>query len=136
MFKKIKSIFKGKEKEKKKSKQKQPEKKSGAQKTPVKPSPKKILTETNTILNAPHISEKATRLTDQNKYVFKISFRANKIQAKQAIENIYGVKVEKINIINVPRKNKAFQGIQGFKSGYKKAIVSLAKGESIEMVSG
>ena len=69
------------------------------------------------ILKEPHVSEKATFLTDQNKYVFKIHSRANKIETKKAIESFYGVKVKNVNIINIHRKKRMLRGIKGFKTG-------------------
>ncbi len=114
---------------------------SGREKPPVKKPPvkrppvkKKDLREIYKILKEPHISEKATVLTDQNKYVFKIMPRANKVETKKAVENLYGVRVKDVNIINVHRKRKVLRGVEGFKTGYKKAIVTLKEGEKIEIV--
>ena len=110
--------------------------KEKVKKPPVKRPPvkKKDLREVYKILKEPHISEKATVLTDQNKYVFKIMPRANKVETKKAIENLYGVRVKDVNIINVHRKRKVLRGVEGFKTGYKKAIVTLKEGEKIEIV--
>ena len=149
LFKKLTSIFKPKKPAKKPVKKPRPtarlaakradqpkaDKKKEAEK-PVKRPPvkKKDLREIYKILKEPHISEKATVLTDQNKYVFKIMPRANKVETKKAVENLYGVRVKDVNIINVHRKRKVLRGVEGFKTGYKKAIVTLKEGEKIEIV--
>lgn len=135
LFKKLKSLFKKPkkvEKPKKKVKVVKPEiKKPPVKRPPVK---KKVLRDAYKILKEPHISEKATILTDENQYVFKVYPRANKVEAKKAVENIYGVRVKDVNIINVHRKRRVLRGIEGFKPGYKKAVVTLEKGEKIEII--
>ena len=85
------------------------------------------------ILKAPHITEKATNLTEKNQHVFKIGKKANKNEIKKAIENLYKVKVLDVKIINVPAKRRQFGGISGWRKGYKKAIVKLEKGQKIEI---
>ena len=87
------------------------------------------------ILAKPHVTEKTTNLETQGKYIFRVYFNANKQEIKKAIRDLYGVKVEKINIINVPRKPRKLGRSQGYKSGYKKAIITLEKGEKIEVIS-
>lgn len=133
LFKKFKALFK---KLKKKPIPKPKEKVEGVKKPPVKRPPvkKKDLREIYRILKEPHISEKATVLAEQNKYIFKVYPQANKIETKKAIENLYGVKVKDVNIINVHRKRRVLRGVEGFKTGYKKAIVTLEKGEKIEII--
>ena len=84
----------------------------------------------------PIITEKATILSDQNKTVFKVHKGANKINIKKNIEKIFKVKVVKINIVNLKRKRKLKQGKLSFKPGYKKAIVTLKKGQSIDLTAG
>jgi len=130
MLKKFKALFK------KKKSIKKPAPKPEVKKPPVKRPPvkRRVLREAYKILKEPHISEKATVLTDRNKYIFKVYPQANKIEAKKAIENLYGVRVKDVNIINVHRKKRILRGIEGFKSGYKKAIVTLEKGEKIEII--
>ena len=84
------------------------------------------------IVKHPIITEKATELNKENKYVFCVDKKANKHQIKKAIEEIYKVKVEKVFVINVkPKKRRYRFFIEGFKSGYKKAIVQLKEGEKI-----
>jgi len=108
-------------------------KKKTTEKKPVS-SPKKVTVRAFRILKEPHVSEKATVLTDNNKYVFKVYPNANKNETKKAVEDIYGVRVKNVNIINVHRKMKVLRNIKGYKSGYKKAIVTLEKGEKIEII--
>ena len=71
-----------------------------------------------------------------NKYVFKVSPRANKNEVKKAIEEVYGVKVEKINNINIPRKKRVRGRTEGWKPGYKKAVVTLKEGDKIDLFEG
>ena len=84
----------------------------------------------------PIITEKATILSEQNKTVFKVHSKANKKTIKKNIEKIFKVKVIKVNIINLKSKTKLKQGKLSTKSGYKKAIVTLKKGQSIDLSSG
>jgi len=84
------------------------------------------------IIKHPIITEKATELNKENKYVFCVDKKANKHQIKKAIEEIYNVKVEKVFVINIkPKKRRYRFFIEGYKSGYKKAIVQLKEGEKI-----
>ena len=85
-------------------------------------------------LHSPLISEKETFLEEKGKYVFKVLKRANKTEIKKAVEDLYKVKVEKVNIINTKRKKRRLGRVEGFKPGYKKAIVSLKEGDKIEIV--
>tara|TARA_A100001011_G_scaffold375175_1_gene436424 strand:+ start:109 stop:402 length:294 start_codon:yes stop_codon:yes gene_type:complete len=84
----------------------------------------------------PIITEKATVLSEQNKTVFKVHKLANKKSIKKNIEKIFKVNVTKINIINLKSKKKIKQGKLSTKSGYKKAIVTLKKGQSIDLTTG
>ena len=84
----------------------------------------------------PIITEKATILSEQNKTVFKVHKKANKKNIKKNIEKLFKVKVIKINIINRKPKLKLRQGRKTFKTGYKKAIVTLKKGQSIDLTTG
>ena len=89
----------------------------------------------DSILN-PIITEKATILSEQNKTVFKVHKKANKSSIKRNIEKLFKVNVIKINIINQKTKLKIKQGKKSYKSGYKKAIITLKKGQSIDLTSG
>ena len=84
----------------------------------------------------PTITEKATILSEQNKTVFKVHEKANKMTIKKNIEKLFKVNVVKINIINQKTKMKLRQGRKTYKSGYKKAIITLKKGQSIDLTSG
>ena len=90
------------------------------------------------ILTEPHITEKATDLIGYNKYVFKIKKTVNKIEIKKAIEDFYGVHVTQVNIIHIPGKKRRLGRSEGFKEGlkhgFKKAIVTLARGDEIEVM--
>ena len=87
-------------------------------------------------IRSPIITEKATILSEQNKTVFKVHDSANKKIIKKNIEKIFKVNVVKINIINQKTKQKMKQGRKSFRSGYKKAIVTLKKGQSIDLTTG
>ena len=84
----------------------------------------------------PIITEKATILSEQNKSVFKVHEKANKKSIKKNIEKLFKVNVVKINIINQKTKIKMKQGKKSYKPGYKKAIVTLKKGQSIDLTTG
>ena len=84
----------------------------------------------------PIITEKATILSEQNKTVFKVHNGANKKAIKKNIEKLFKVNVIKINIINQKPKLKIKQGRKSHKSGYKKAIITLKKGQSIDITTG
>ena len=84
----------------------------------------------------PIITEKATILSEQNKSVFKVHVKANKKIIKKNIEKLFKVNVIKVNIINQKSKLKVKQGRKSYKTGYKKAIITLKKGQSIDLTSG
>ena len=85
------------------------------------------------IIKAPLYSEKATISSEKGKYVFKVSKESDKNQIKKAIENIFSVNVTKVSIMNSKSKSKVFKGVKGKRSGFKKAIVTIAVGENIEL---
>ena len=86
------------------------------------------------VLASPHVTEKASRLAEENQYIFRVFPRAKKIEIKKAVEDIYGVKTEAVRIINVlPRKRRVGK-TTGMTKGYKKAIVKIAKGQEIEIL--
>ncbi len=86
------------------------------------------------ILKIPHVTEKATDLTAQDQYIFRVFPEANKTELKKVIKNTYGVDAVSIKIINVHRKKKRLGKIQGMKPGYKKAIIRIKKGQKIELL--
>ena len=85
------------------------------------------------IVKAPVITEKAGLLAQKNQYVFKVDPRANKTEIKQAIEKIFNVKVEGIRTLNVKPTKKRVGRYPGLKNRTKKAIVTLAEGQQIEL---
>ena len=87
-------------------------------------------------VKSPVITEKATIMSEQNKTVFKVHPSANKKNIKKNIEKIFKVNVVKINIINIKSKYKLRQGRTSVKKGYKKAIITLKKGQSIDLTTG
>ena len=87
-------------------------------------------------IRQPIITEKATNLSEYNKTVFKVDSGANKKTIKKNIEKLFKVNVIKINIINTKTKKKLKQGKISTKSGYKKAIITLKKGQSIDLTTG
>ena len=89
----------------------------------------------DTIL-APVITEKATILSEQNKVVFRVAGDASKDEIAAAVEALFKVNVTKVNTINVKGKTKRFRGIMGRRSDVKKAIVTLAEGQSIDITTG
>jgi large subunit ribosomal protein L23 len=88
------------------------------------------------VLKKPLITEKSTSLLQDNKYTFVVDPRANKTEIKQAVESIFKVKVEKVNTMNVKGRKKRVRGIPGRTSDSKKAIVTLKKGDKIEIFEG
>lgn len=88
------------------------------------------------ILVEPWITEEATRIAELNKYIFKVSSRSNKKQIKKAVEDVYKVEVISVNVINIPSKKRVRGRTVGWKSGYKKAIVTVKEGEKIEFFEG
>jgi len=124
-------------------KKKKPEEKKVVEKKEVveekvkkvsKPKRKKGIPQLYQILKSFHISEKATDLAEKGQYVFKVFSKANKIEIKKAIENLYGVDVLTVNIIRVPSKKRRLGRVSGFKKGYKKAIVKIKKGQKIDIL--
>ena len=85
---------------------------------------------------SPAITEKATSLSEFNKIVFKVHKGANKKSIKKSIEKIFKVNVVKINTINLRGKTKLVKGKKATKPSYKKAIITLKKGQSIDLASG
>tara|TARA_B100001123_G_C14947689_1_gene882408 strand:- start:274 stop:567 length:294 start_codon:yes stop_codon:yes gene_type:complete len=85
---------------------------------------------------SPIVTEKSTNLSEQNKVVFKVSNKLNKIILKKNIEKIFKVNVIKVNIINKQSRKKITRGKKIKIQGYKKAIVTLKKGQSIDLTTG
>jgi len=85
---------------------------------------------------SPVITEKATTLSEFNKMVFRVHKGASKNSIKKSIEKIFKVNVIKINTINLKGKTKLVKGKKSSRPGYKKAIVTLKKGQSIDLATG
>ena len=85
-----------------------------------------------TVLVQPRISEKSGHLSAMNKYVFIISKDANKVEVKKAVESFYKVKVTQVNVVNNQGKARTFGKTKGRTQAFKKAIVTLKKGDKIE----
>ena len=85
---------------------------------------------------SPNITEKSTSLSEFNKVVFKVNKGASKNSIKRSIEKIFKVNVIKINTINLKGKSKIVRNKKAYISGYKKAIVTLKKGQSIDLATG
>ena len=85
---------------------------------------------------SPNITEKSTALSELNKVVFKVHKGASKNSIKKSIEKIFKVNVIKVNTINLKGKTKLVRNKKAYKSGYKKAIVTLKKGQNIDLATG
>ena len=85
---------------------------------------------------APIVTEKSTNLSEQNKIIFKVPSKANKKNLKSNIEKIFKVNVTKINIINKQNRTRLTRGRKVKVSGFKKAIVTLKKGQNIDLTTG
>ena len=85
------------------------------------------------LIKKPVITEKSTANAQFNKYIFEIRNDANKINIKKTIEDIYKVKVQKLNSLNVKSKPKVFKGQRGTRSELKRIIVTLKEGNTIDM---
>ena len=88
------------------------------------------------ILIRPIVSEKSTDLLQDNKYTFLIPIKANKVQVRQAVEQIFKVKVQSVNTIRMIGKTNRMGKSVGKRSDYKKAIVTLVQGNQIEIFEG
>lgn len=88
-----------------------------------------------TILS-PLVTEKATALSEQNQFVFRVSIEATKPEIKASVEALFGVKVLAVNTLVVKGKTKRFKGRPGQRSDWKKAMVKLAEGQSIDLTTG
>jgi large subunit ribosomal protein L23 len=88
------------------------------------------------VIVAPVITEKATLLSEQNKVVFKVAKTATKPQIKMAVEKLFDVKVTAVNTLVRKGKEKRFRGLIGRQADVKKAIVTLAEGQTIDVTTG
>ena len=88
------------------------------------------------VILAPHITEKATVLSEQNKVVFQVAMDSTKDEIAAAVEALFTVNVLKVNTLIQEGKTKRFRGVKGRRSNIKKAIVTLAAGQSIDVTTG
>jgi len=89
-----------------------------------------------TVIRGPHLSEKAHLAAEKNQVVLKVRTDATKKEIQAAVELLFEVKVEGVQVVNVKGKNKRFQQRQGRRSDWKKAYVKLAEGSSVEEFFG
>jgi large subunit ribosomal protein L23 len=87
-------------------------------------------------LLGPVITEKATLASEHNQVIFRVKLDAAKPEIKQAVEQLFSVKVKAVNTMRVKGKTKRFRGIKGRQSDWKKAIVTLEEGQSIDVLGG
>ena len=85
---------------------------------------------------SPIVTEKSTNISEQNKIIFKVPSKANKKNLKKSIEKIFKVNVTKVNIINKKNRIKLTRGKKIKIRGYKKAIITLKKGQNIDLTTG
>ena len=88
------------------------------------------------VLHAPHVSEKSTRLSEHNQYVFTVAPEATKADVKSAVEKMFDVNVVSVNMANTKGKQKMFRFRPGRKASVRKAYVRLAEGQSIDVAAG
>lgn len=88
------------------------------------------------VIRAPVVTEKSTRMSEHNQVVFKVRLDATKPQIKAAVEGVFGVKVTAVNTLIQKGKQKRFRGRVGYRSDVKKAIVTLAPGQNIDVTTG
>jgi large subunit ribosomal protein L23 len=88
------------------------------------------------VLRAPLVSEKSARIQESaNQYVFEVARDATKADVKKAVEELFKVSVKAVNVVNVKGKTKAFRGRLGSRGSMRKAYISLAEGQSIDIVA-
>ena len=87
------------------------------------------------VIRAPRVSEKSARLAESNQYVFEVASTATKADVKTAIEQLFSVTVEAVNVVNAKGKTKTFRFRSGRRSDQRKAYVRLAEGQSIDVMA-
>ena len=88
------------------------------------------------VLVGPLVTEKATMLSEHRQIAFRVRLDATKAEIRRAVERLFDVKVTGVNTLRVKGKSKIFRGRRGQRSSYKKAIVTLAEGQSVDYLSG
>jgi large subunit ribosomal protein L23 len=94
---------------------------------------KSLFLSSSEIIKYPIVTDKATRLLENNQYSFIVNPKSNKLAIKSAIEDLFDVKVLKINTCNIPKKKKRMGKYIGWKPQFKKAIVTLSEGDTINL---
>jgi large subunit ribosomal protein L23 len=87
------------------------------------------------VLRAPLVSEKTARIQEINQYVFEVASTATKADVKSAVESLFNVTVESVNVLNVKGKNKTFRNRAGRSGDWRKAYVRLAEGQTIDVMA-
>ena len=90
----------------------------------------------NEIIKFPVVTEKTTKVSENNQFVFKVAVNSSKNEIKTAIEKVFKVKVKAINTIKVKGKQKIFKGTKVKRNDYKKAVITLLKGETLDYSGG
>jgi large subunit ribosomal protein L23 len=102
----------------------------------VNKSENAVTTESMEIIRRPIITEKAMKGSEHNQVVFQVALDATKPEIKKAVETVFGVKVKSVNTLRQIGKQKLFRGRKGVRSETKKAIITLAEGQSIDVTAG
>ncbi len=102
----------------------------------IKKNTKVAAAESYDVIRRPVITEKAMKSSEHNQVVFLVDLNATKPQIKQAVESVFGVKVTAVNTLRQEGKTKTFRGVKGVRNETKKAIVTLAEGQSIDVTAG
>jgi large subunit ribosomal protein L23 len=87
------------------------------------------------VLLAPLVSEKTARIQENNQFVFEVATTATKADVKSAVESLFNVKVEAVNVVNVKGKSKSFKNRAGRRGDWRKAYVRLAAGQTIDVMA-
>ena len=88
------------------------------------------------VLVGPLVTEKATMLSEHGQIAFRVRLDATKAEIRRAVEKLFDVKVTAVNTLRVKGKTKLFRGRRGRRSGYKKAIITLAEGQNVDYLAG
>ena len=88
------------------------------------------------VILAPWVTEKATEGSEHNQFTFRVARDSTKLEIKKGIEELFGVTVTKVNTINMRGKLKRFRGRLGRRAAYKKAIVTITEGQSLDITTG
>ncbi len=88
------------------------------------------------VILSPVITEKATKLTEANQVIFRVAMEATKPEIAKAVETLFKVKVTAVNTVRVKGKRKVFRGTRYVRSDFKKAVVTLAEGQQIDITTG